>query len=352
MRFARYTVVVAAVLWLSFSSQLRAQQDDTPYLYIPDTISEEAKAILRRMPDPQSLPPNPAPDEIEQWKAAQQAAETRNLEGQKALVERLKPRIEARRLGGVPVLDIKPSNWKDKGKALVYTHGGAYTFQSAASTLASSALVADRTGLRVISVDYTLAPQAKWRQTVQQVVSVFVELRKDGYTMSDLAIYGDSAGGGLAAGAVLKMRDEGMGMPAAVLLWSPWADITETGDTYQTLKHAEPFYTYEKHLRASANAYADPKDQRHPYVSPVYADYARGFPPTLIQGGTKEIFLSNFIRLYQALDMAGQPVKLDLYEGMTHVFQAFMPAAPESKIALGKSAAFLSQHLGQGDGAR
>ncbi len=75
-----------------------------------------------------------------------------------------------------------------------------------------------------------------------QVVRVFKVLNGEGFAMKDLAIYGDSAGGGLAAGTVLKLRDAGLGMPAAVVLWSPWADITETGDTYVTLKDAEPSY--------------------------------------------------------------------------------------------------------------
>jgi acetyl esterase/lipase len=271
--------------------------------------------------------------------------ETRNLERQKDVVERLDPDVMKKELGGVPVLDIKPRNWRDNGKVLVYTHGGAYTIASAASTLSSSALMADATGLRVISIDYTLAPHAKWREVTDQVVAVFTELGNQGYAMKDIAIYGDSAGGGLAAGSVLKMRDQGMGMPAAVVLWSPWSDITETGDTYVTLKHAEPSYIYENSLKPSADAYADPKDQKHPYVSPVYGDYTKGFPPTLIQGGTKEIFLSNFVRHYQALDIAGQTVKLDIYEGMNHVFQAAIPNSPESKLALSKVDAFLKEHL-------
>ena len=165
--------------------------------------------------------------------------------------------------------------------------------------------------------------------------------------MKDVAICGDSAGGGLAAGAVLKMRNLGKDMPAAVVLWSPWSDITETGDTYQTLKHAEPHYLYDRHLRSAAQAYAVPKDQKHPYVSPVYGDYSKGFPPTLIQGGTKEILLSNFIRHYQALDVAGQTVKLDLYEGMNHVFQVNIPNSPESKTALSQMDRFLKQHMGK-----
>ena len=338
---------VVIALWVAFTNQLAAEQAETAFAYIPDTISQEAQAILRMMPDPSLQPELPTPGDIEAWRAAQQKREAFSLERQKAVVDSLQPAVTEMELGGVPVLEIKPRNWKDNGKVLVYAHGGAYTMLSAKSTLGSSALMADVTGLRVISVDYTLAPHAKWQQVTDQVISVFEALRKQGYAMKDMAIYGDSAGGGLAAGSVLKMRDQGMGMPAAVVLWSPWSDITDTGDTYVTLKHAEPSYLYDRVLKPSADAYADPKDQKHPYVSPVYGDYTKGFPPTLIQGGTKEIFLSNFVRHYQALDTAGQTVKLDLYEGMIHVFQAALPGSPESKTALMKVDAFLKQHLGE-----
>ncbi len=86
-----------------------------------------------------------------------------------------------------------------------------------------------------------------------------------------------------ATGSVLKMRDKGIGMPAAVVLWSPWADITDSGDTAITLKSFDPLHVYDRQLKPSADAYADPKHQKHPYVSPVYGDYTKGFPPTLIQ---------------------------------------------------------------------
>lgn len=343
--FFRNSFILA--LWFVSTNLALSQQVETAYVHIPSTVSEEAKSLLQTLPDPNLVPEFPQPDEIPQWKALQEALEARNLEVQKVLLDQLQPSVTRGDFGGVPVLDITAKGWKDNGKVLVYTHGGAYTFQSAESTLASSALVADRTGIRVISVDYTLAPLSKWRQTLDQVITVFSELLKQGYSMADIAIYGDSAGGGLAAGSVLKMRDEGIGMPAAVVLWSPWADITETGDTYETLKLAEPMYRYDKHLKHSADAYADPKDQKNPYVSPVYGDFTGGFPPTLIQGGTKEIFLSNFIRLYQALDVTGVTVKLDLYEGMPHVFQAFIPNSPESKMALGKVDAFLKRHMSE-----
>jgi monoterpene epsilon-lactone hydrolase len=80
-------------------------------------------------------------------------------------------------------------------------------------------------------------------------------------------------------------------------------------------------------------------------VSPVYADFNKGFPPTLIQGGTKEIFLSNMVRFYQALDQAGIPVRLDIYEGMWHVFQAYHWNLPESRLARKKMSDFFQLYL-------
>lgn len=132
---------------------------------------------------------------------------------------------------------------------------------------------------------------------------------------------------------------------AALVLWSPWSDITETGDTYLSLKDHDPLLTYRESLEHAANAYADPADQKHPYVSPVYGDYSKGFPPALIQVGTREIFFSNAVRHYRALDDAGIEVIIDPFEGMWHVFQAFHWDLPESEHAREKVASFLREHL-------
>ena len=263
-----------------------------------------------------------------------------------SFIDIYQPNITETKLGGVNVLDIKPKNWHDNGKVLVYTHGGAYTLLSANSSLSSSILAADATSLRVISIDYTVAPFSKWNQTTDQVISVIQALKdQQGYSLDDIAIYGDSAGGGLATGSVLKMRDGGMGMPAAVVLWSPWTDVTQNGDTYFTLKDADPLLTNNQLLKNSADAYANPIDQKNPYVSPVYGNFSKGFPPTLIQGGTKEILVSDFVRLYQGLDQADVPVKLDIYEGMPHVFQYILIKTPESDISLSKMNNFLREYL-------
>ncbi|MGI9243236.1 MAG: alpha/beta hydrolase, partial [Verrucomicrobiales bacterium] len=189
---------------------------------VPSTISEEAKkAAATLVLDQENRAPGP--NDIEGWESYwKQAAEGEEEAGMK-IVEKLGATVEKLELGGVPVLDIKPKSWKDNGKVLVYTHGGAYTLFSASTTLSSSVPVADLTGLRIISVDYTVAPHQKWEATTSQVVSVIKALIGEGYGLKDIAIFGDSAGGGMAAGSVLKARDEGVGLVAAVVLWSPWS---------------------------------------------------------------------------------------------------------------------------------
>ena len=312
--------------------------------YVPTSVSAEAQAVIRSFDPSTRNVRTPPPGDLAAWKEMQARFEREQQENNREVVQHYGASVERIKLGGVPVLDIKPKGWQQTAKLLVYTHGGAYALFSASSTLVCAVPVAAETGYRILSIDYTLAPQAKFQTITDQVISVFEAIYRK-HQPKDVALYGDSAGGGMAAGTVLKMRDRGLDLPAAVILWSPWSDITEVGDTYQTLREADPVLNYPLALKNAAGAYAPPEDQKHPYVSPVYGDYSKGFPPTLIQAGTKETFLSNAIRHYQAFDQAGIPVKLDLYEGMWHVFQAFPWWLPESKLARQKVGRFLKQNL-------
>lgn len=316
------------------------------YVHVPDTISQVAQAFLRTLKDPRLIPAFPEPDDTEAWVRLQAWAEADGKAKSELLVKRLEPRVTRMSLGEVPVLDVQPRDWKDNGRALIYVHGGAHVMYSAESTLGRAALAAHTTGLRVLSIDYTLAPHARYEQMSDQVVSVIQALLERGQKLNELGVYGDSSGGGLITASVLKMRDRGLGMPKAVVLVSPWLDVTPCGDTETTLLAADPNSLYELHGKQAAAAFADIEDQKNPYASPVYGDYTKGFPPTLIQGGLKEVLLSGFVRLYQAIDATGQEVKLDLYEGMPHNFQDRIPDAPESESARTKMREFLQKHLG------
>jgi len=171
----------------------------------------------------------PSSDDLKGWQKLNQQISPMFMQLSQPIADRYQPNITATKIGDVNVLDIKPKDWRHNGNVLVYLHGGGYV-----SLEGNAATVSTSTGLRVISIDYSLAPFSKWNQTTDEVVSVIQALKDQGYSLDDIAMYGDSAGGSLVAGSVIKMLDEGVGMPAALVLWSPWIDLTGIGDTFFT----------------------------------------------------------------------------------------------------------------------
>jgi monoterpene epsilon-lactone hydrolase len=334
----------AAALLATVSVIAAAQASSPP---LPNTMSPEATRFLRALTaaDLKSTKA-PAPTDLAAWRRLQEhlAANNPRAEAAQAALPKLGLSMIDAKLGGVPVIDVRPRGWdKSDRRLIVYVHGGAFTINSARSTVANAGRLAAKSGIRVVSVDYTLAPGANWKIIQDEVLSVFKALLDQGYRMTEMAIIGDSAGGNLATRAVLTLRDTGLGMPAAVVLWAPWSDLTDEGDTAITLKDAEPILSYDNILEPSARAYADGLDLKDPRISPLYADFTKGFPPTLIQDSTRTTFLSTSVRLYRKLDAAGTQPVLDLYEGMWHVFQADL--TPEGETAVAKSAVFIGTRL-------
>lgn len=313
---------------------------------IPATISKETQNALINTTTQTPEFVTPGPNDQEGWDEMNKQYSSMFITQSQSLIESFKPNITSAKLGNVPVLDIKPKNWVNNGKVLVYVHGGGYTILGANSTLNNSVPMANATGLRVISIDYSLAPSSKWNEITSEVVSVIKALEDNGTSTDNIVMYGDSAGGGLVASSVLKISDEGIGVPAAIALWSPWTDVSGAGDTYSTLKDSDPFIS-ESMVKNMGGAYANISDQKNPYASPVYGNFSKGFSPTLIQVGTKEVLLSDSVRLYQSLDQANLPVKLDVYEGMPHVFQTTLYGTPESSLAILKTSEFLKEYLNQ-----
>jgi monoterpene epsilon-lactone hydrolase len=127
------------------------------------------------------------------------------------------------------------------------------------------------------------------------------------------------------------------------VLLSPVTDLASEGDTNVTLASVD--YLDPRMLRLAYRAYASDGRLDHPFVSPVHGDFTRGFPPVLFQVGTRELLLSDSVRLHRAVRAAGQASRLELYEGMPHVFQSLLADAPEGKAAWAEIAAFWAEHL-------
>jgi len=226
-----------------------------PYVNVPGTVSKQAQEFLRTLKDPALMPPFPDATDLDGWKKLEEMMEAEGRARSEPFLKRYEHTVIERKLGAVPVLDVRPKAWKDDGKAVIYTHGGAHVMYSAASTLGRAVIAAHETGFRVISIDYTLAPFAKYDEMSDQVIAAVQAHLSEGYHLRDTAIYGDSSGGGLAAATVLKMRDRGLGMPRAAVLVSPWLDVTPSGDSEVTLRNADPSLgIYEKHGKHAAAA--------------------------------------------------------------------------------------------------
>lgn len=313
-------------------------------LYIPSTISPQAAAVYASY-RAYILAPQPAPPRtLEDFDALYQKAEQRMLPRSEALVKKLQAAVTERHPGGVTVYEVRPKDYRDDGTVLIDVHGGGFVSGSARSDLGGVAQMATATGKRIFAVDYTVAPRGRWQLVTDQVAAVYKSLLDEGIKASHIGMVGGSAGGNIVAATTLKIRDRGWPMPAALILVSPMSDFTEAGDTRTTLMDADPALRADQ-VRPGLDAYADPADQKNPYVSPVYGDFSKGYPPTLIQGGTKEWLLSDMVRLHRAIKSAGGNCDLEIYEGMPHGFPGLMADAPEGREAKAEQLAFLKRYL-------
>ena len=338
-------LAAAAVLSSTAYAQEGPQPVQSDRYGVASTVSPEARKTLSFLyARIQKLQRGGKPKSVEDWDAQNAAFQVLKTRVAEAQVKQMHLAVVKDLIGGVPVLRIRREGWAPTGRTLVYLHGGGYTFYSAGTSIGVPGLVAVASGDEVVSVDYTLAPRGTWRIVTDQMLAVWRGLLANGGSAANLGLFGDSAGGGLAAGAVLKMRDQGLPLPGALYLMSPWADITVTGDTVATLAHADPILESDR-LSWGADAYAPLAEQKNPYVSAVYGDYSKAYPPTLIQAGTHEIFLSHAVREYQAIRAGNHEAILDVYEGMPHVWQALDPTAPETRVAIDRAVAFLHAHL-------
>jgi acetyl esterase/lipase len=317
---------------------------------VPSSLSESAQKALqfynlvRQSTGNKMFDGLPEANDLEGWKQRFEDNEKGLVSFNEKVVERFEPTIQATMICDVPVLDIKPKGWEKSNKIAVYVHGGGFTMSSAEVQKFGAVPLADMSGLRVISVDYKHAPFASHKEILNQVVSVFKGLKDMGISLKDVVAYGDSSGANLVAAATLKMRDEQIGVPAAVIFWSGWMDLTLSGDTCSTLEAQDPILSIDS-LRKCALAYAPQQEHTNPLVSPLFGDFTKGFPPTLIQVGTKEMLASDSIRLFTKLKAARQDVEFDMQEGVWHAIPVFTWELPEGTEALKITTAFIRKHL-------
>ncbi|MFF6823091.1 alpha/beta hydrolase fold domain-containing protein [Streptomyces longwoodensis] len=245
-------------------------------------------------------------------------------------------------LGGRPALELDPADASSRGRML-YLHGGGYVVGSPDTHAGLVGELARRAGLRAVSVDYRTAPEHPFPAAVDDGLAAYRELLAD-TDPRDLVLAGDSAGGGLSIATLLAARDAGLPQPAAVVLFSPWVDLTLTGGSIRAKEDADPLFV-EADLRDYADLYLGTTDPAHPLASPLFADLA-GLPPLLVQVGANEVLLDDAVRLAGRAGADDVEVTLEVGQGLPHVFQHHYGRLDEADAALERAAHFLRTHLG------
>lgn len=225
-------------------------------------------------------------------------------------------------------------------RVLVYFHGGGYKMGSVTSHRDLMARLSRAGRCRVLGVNYRLLPEHRFPAPVEDASTVYRWLLSEGVSASRIVLAGDSAGGGIAASALLALKAQGLPLPAGAVLLSAWLDMSLGGASYETRAAADPIHQRPM-LQAIAAQYLGEVDPRDPRASPLFGDLS-GLPPLLLQVGDRETGLDDSTAFAAKARQAGVPVELEVWDGMIHVFQQFPDELPEAQQAIANIGVFLN----------
>lgn len=310
---------------------------------LPQSISEEARRVLSMPRAPEVV--YPSQDDREGWLALRRQTDERFAIASAMALEASAGRstVETTTIGGVTVHVGTPAALSSAhhNQARITLHGGGFINLAGDWARAEAALAAADWQCVSYGIDYRMPPDHPYPAAVDDAVAVYRSLLER-YAPHAIVISGTSAGGNLVLAATLKARDQGLPLPGALIVNTPECDLTESGDSFDVLAHLDG--RLPTRIPESIALYAGGHDLRDPYLSPLFADFSAGFPPTYIQSGTRDLFLSNSVRLHRALRNAAIAAELHVWEAAPHG-GFFMSDTPEAAEEYAEQARFLSKYL-------
>jgi epsilon-lactone hydrolase len=312
--------------------------------------SELDQTHLALVEAPYSLAWNLAPSGNKAWRDVQQGMLDRVSPAFAQVREAVHVSMTRTSVGGVGAYLLSPKQLTDshQDQLVFFLHGGGYVLGREESGTGEATLLAAYGGYRVLSIDYRLAPDYLHPAALEDALSAWKAVIAE-ENPRRLAIGGLSAGAGLALALLLRIKEEGLPMPAAASFGSPWADMTRTGDSYATNEWLDNvLVSYDGYLSRAARLYAAGHDLRDPALSPIYGDFS-ALPPAILLSGTRDLFLSNTVRTHRKLRDAGVEAELHLFEGLSHAQFALTPNASVTTTACREIAQFFDRHLSTAD---
>jgi acetyl esterase/lipase len=241
---------------------------------------------------------------------------------------------------GVPCEWVIPHE-SSPDQVLLYFHGGGFVFGLTPLHLHMGAHLAKLMSIRILMVDYRLAPDHPFPAALDDCVTAYRWLLEQGLSPHNIVLAGDSAGGNLTLTVMMKVRESGSVLPAAAACLSPVTDLSKHKNTRQDFK--DPLLP-SKAVKLYSRSYVGQNDAHDPLISPVYGNL-RGLPPLLVHVGEDEILLEDAKRITSLAISADVDVRLEIYSRMWHVWQLFL-SLPQAVQSLGDIAQFFKSHLG------
>jgi monoterpene epsilon-lactone hydrolase len=251
--------------------------------------------------------------------------------------------LSAADVGGVPA-EWSSVPGSDPSRVILFFHGGGYCSGSIRSHRRMVSEAGRSAAARTLAIGYRLAPEHPFPAALDDVVSAWRYLRAQGIAAPHIAVGGDSAGGGLTAALINRLREDGEAQPGCAWLVSPWIDLTMSGATLASKDTVDPLI-HRSYLEELASAYVPGgMDRKDPRISPLYARL-EGFPPTLIQVGSAESLLSDATRFAEALGAANVAVALEVWPHMIHAWHLWNAHLKAGRRALAGAGAFIKACL-------
>jgi acetyl esterase/lipase len=245
-------------------------------------------------------------------------------------------------INGLPAEWMMPAR-AERDKVIFYVHGGGYVLGSIQAHRAIVAKFVKGSGIGAFVFDYRLAPEHTFPAAIGDSLKAYRFLLAEGIKPANIVCVGDSAGGGLCLATLLALKDQDIPLPAAAVVLSPWTDLKNTGESFQTKAQVDTI-TWKEAQTVFSKYYAGDNDPGLPWISPLYGDL-HGLPPMLIYVGGDELLLDDSTRFAEKAKDAGVEVTLKVGEGMFHCYPACAPLFPEASQAMAEMCAFIKKHI-------
>lgn len=311
------------------------------FVPVPQTVSPVAQVFLAHSAPVGALPLPSSREDHAGWRVYRETGDNGILALTKPYIDQYPGDVITHELSAARLYEITPKNLaaENEERAILFVHGGGWINGGGEAAIYTAMQMAGLARIRVFSVDYRLVPEFGFPAPVEDVVESY-RLVLSRFQPKSISVYGPSAGANLAPAAILMARDQGLPLPAACAVHSCPSDISFSGDSLYTnyavdtvLRERQPEF---------GEYYANGHDPKDPLVSPLYGDFRRGFPPTILTSGTRDLLLSPTVLFHRALLRAGIKAELHIWEAMTH---APFFGAPEEAEFYNELIRFMLEHM-------